>query len=53
MKTEHRRQIITAGYEPEEVAEVLYNLVRRYGNKILELNVDCDGIYFTTIEYIK
>lgn len=53
MKANHERHIITAGYPKEEIAEVLYNLVRKYGDKLHYLTVDCDGIYFSTIEYIK
>ena len=53
MKTIHRRNIMVAGYEPDEIAEILYNLVNRYGSRIIELNMDCDGLEFTTTEYIK
>jgi hypothetical protein len=53
MKTNHKRHIITAGLSKEEIAGAVYDLMMRYGDKIHDLNMDCDGVYFTTIEYIK
>jgi len=53
MKSDHKRHIITAGHSYDEIGYCLCELVRKYGDKISELYVDCDGIYFTTIEYIK
>lgn len=53
MKAYHNRNICLAGLESSEIAEIVYNLIKRYGNKIIDLSIDCDGLYFTTTEYIK
>jgi hypothetical protein len=53
MKTSHKRHIITAGESYEDIGYCVAELIRKYGHKLTELYIDCDGVYFTTIEYIK
>ena len=53
MRTEHKRHIITVGHSFEEIGYMTCEVIRKYGSRLLELHIDYDGIYFTTVEYIS